>query len=181
MDEIERLRRSGRIVPLGDSTQYWVLREMTHSVPFVTPDTHAMLTELGRRFHERLDSLNLPRFRMKITSALRTNELQASLRRTNPNASRTASAHEYGTTVDVSYERFAVPVPTDSASSPWLPLRLQMQDSVAKERTVELRAALGRAILEMKREGALAVMMENNQTVYHMTIAKRFPNAAAAR
>ena len=107
--EIERLAREGRLVALGDSTAYWVLREMDHSDPYVTPDAKAMLTELGRRFHARLDGLGLPRYRMKVTSAIRTDDSQAELRRTNANASRVVSAHEFGTTIDVSHERFAVP------------------------------------------------------------------------
>ena len=59
--EIEQLLRQGRLVALGDSTAYWVLRDMDHSVPYVTPDTRAMLVHLGRRFHARLDSIGLPR------------------------------------------------------------------------------------------------------------------------
>lgn len=165
--EIERLRRAGRLVPLGDSTGHWVLREMQHSVPFVTPDTHRMLTQLGDRFHARLDSLGLPRFRMKITSVLRTDETQAELRRINPNASRIVSAHEFGTTVDVSHERFAVPDSTSGAES-------EMLEELGKEHSRALQAELGRAILEFKERGALRVMMEDRQPVYHMTVAQRF-------
>jgi hypothetical protein len=38
-----------------------------------------------------------------------------------------------------------------------------------------LQAELGRAIAEMRNEGALHVMMENQQPVYHMTVARHFP------
>lgn len=179
--EIERLRRAGRLVPLGDSTPYWVLREMDHSVPYVTPDTRAMLEEVGRRFHARLDSLGLPRYRMKITSALRTDEDQARLRRINPNASRVESAHEFGTTVDVSYERFGVPAPPAGPLSRARALEEEMLEELGKERVIELRALLGRAIAEMRDESSLLVMMENGQTVYHMTVARRFPASVASR
>ena len=43
-------------------------------IPLVTPDARGMLMELGRRFQARLDRLGLPRYRMKVTSALRTDE-----------------------------------------------------------------------------------------------------------
>jgi len=180
--DMEALRRQGRLVPLGDSTSYWVLREMEHSVPLVTPDTRAMLEELGRRFHARLDRLGLPRYRMKVTSALRTDETQSDLRRTNSYASRTVSAHEFGTTVDVSHERFAVPTrprPGPVPGAPELPaVEAEMLEEAGKEHAKALQAELGRAIAEMRDEGLLRVMMENMQPVYHMTVARRFPAAS---
>ena len=166
---IDALAREGRLVALGDSTAYWVLRDMDHSVPFVTPDTRAMLAELGRRFHARLDGLGLPRYRMKVTSALRTDETQEDLRKSNSYASRTTSAHEFGTTVDVSHERFAVPAARAEGET-------EMLEEVGKEHAKVLQAELGRAIAEMRDEHALHVMMENMQPVYHMTVARRFVN-----
>lgn len=177
---IERLVREGRLVPLGDSTEYWVLRKMTHSVPYVTPDARALLVEVGRRFHARLDSAGLPRFRMKVTSALRTDETQAELRKSNPNASQTVSAHEFGTTMDVSYERFAVPAaPRDTAraAAPPVPWEMEaaMLEQTAKGNGRAIQALLGRSIAELRAQGALLVMMENGQTVFHFTVARRFP------
>jgi len=172
---IDALARAGRLVPLGDSTAYWVLRDMDHSVPFVTPDARAMLVELGRRFHARLDRLGLPRYRMKVTSALRTDETQADLRKTNSYASRTVSAHEFGTTVDVSHERFAVPADPRPAGDAALEHEREMLEAVGKEHAKVLQAELGRAIAELRDQHALHVMMENMQPVYHMTVARRFP------
>jgi len=169
--EITRLVKQGRLVALGDSTPYWVLRRMEHSAPYVTPDARAMLVQLGRRFHERLDSLGLPRYRMKVTSALRTDETQAELRRINSNASQTVSAHEFGTTVDVSHERFAVPTGSGAAT--------EMLEEVGKENSRALQAELGRALADLRDAGALRVMMEDRQPVYHMTVARRAPAGAA--
>jgi len=174
----EALKRQGVLVELPDSTEYWVLRDMDHSVPVVTPDARGMLTELGRRFHARLDILGLPRYRMKVTSALRTDQTQADLRKINPYASQTVSAHEFGTTMDVSHERFAVPAGAARTGAP--ELEEEMLDSVGKEHAKVLQAELGRAIAQMRDEGALHVMMENLQPVYHMTVRRRFPAAAAA-
>ncbi len=175
---IQRLVRQGRLVPLGDSTEHWVLRKMTHSVPYVTPDARALLVEVGRRFHARCDSAGLPRFRMKVTSALRTDETQAELRRTNPNASQTVSSHEYGTTMDVSHERFAVPAPPDSATAPpaaW-EMEAEMLEEVVKVNGRPLQALLGRTLTEMRAQGMVMVMMEDAQPVYHFTVARRFPS-----
>lgn len=99
----------GALVPLDSSGPYWIVRELDHSEPLVTPATHALLEEIGRRFQARLEGEGLPPYRFEITSALRTAEAQADLRRTNPNAVAGRSAHEYGTTVDITYAAFAAP------------------------------------------------------------------------
>ncbi len=169
-----RLVREGRIVALGDSTAWWILRDMDHSVPYVTPDARTMLEQLGRRFHARLDRLGLPRYRMKVTSALRTDQTQAELRRINSYASQTVSAHEFGTTVDVSHERFAAPAGLAGGE-----MEAEVLDSIGKEHAKVLQAELGRALAELRDAGALHVMMENKQPVYHMTLARPFGTQSA--
>jgi hypothetical protein len=162
--EVQRRLASRRLVPLRDSTEFWVLRRMEHSVPYMTPEALAMLERLGARFHERLDSLGIPPYRMKVTSVLRTDETQAALRRINPNASRTVSAHEYGTTLDVSHTKFAAP-PGPEAEA-------ELLEDLGEANWRILQAELGRALLELRRDGLLMVMMENGQPVYHMTVAR---------
>lgn len=188
--EIRRLARAGTLVALGDSTEHWILRDMDHSSPYVTPDARVMLQELGRRFHARLDRLGLPRYRMKVTSAIRTGDAQEELRRINSYATWATSAHEFGTTVDVSHERFAVPahapVPVPGEGGRMLDAREardEMLDHVGQEHSRVLQAELGRAIAEMRDAGMLHVMMENRQPVYHMTLARpaTASPAAAAR
>lgn len=184
--EIDRMVRAGRLVPLGDSTEYWVLRGMDHSSPYVTPDTKAMLEELGRRFHARLDRAGLPRYRMKVTSAIRTEEAQVDLRRTNSYAATTTSAHQFGTTVDVSHERFAVPagpgggLPQPPLHGAW-EMEAEMLEEAGKEHAKALQAELGRALTELREAGAVHVMMENKQPVYHFTLARPFTRASASR
>lgn len=186
--EIDRMVRQGRLVPLGDSTQYWILRGMDHAAPYVTPDTKAMLEDLGRRFHARLDRAGLPRYRLKITSAIRTADAQVDLRKTNSYAATTTSAHQFGTTVDVSHERFAVPAAprpgSGAAVSPpagaWA-LEAEMLDEIGKEHARALQAELGRALTELRDAGAIHVMMENKQPVYHFTLARPFTRPDASR
>jgi hypothetical protein len=178
-----RLAREGRLVELPDSTDWWILRRMDHSAPYATPEAVAMLEALGRRFHARLDAAGLPRYRMRVTSALRTAEEQAALRRVNANAAWTASAHEFGTTVDVSHERFAVPAGSwEAAGSPRLPeAETEALETVGKEHSRVLQAELGRAIQALRGEGALHVMMEDAQPVYHMTVARALPPREGGR
>jgi hypothetical protein len=172
----------GRLVRLADSTEYWVVRELDFSVPYTTPGAEAMLAELGRRFHAALDTLGVPRYRMDVTSVLRTPAKQAALRRTNPNAAAGVSAHEFGTTLDVAYRSFIPPAGEAAGThpahaAPAAALRDSLLAETAHQRSAELQAVLGRVLLEMRREGKLMVMMERQQTVYHMTVARRFPGA----
>jgi hypothetical protein len=180
---VDALARSGRLVRLPDTTRHWVVRELDYSVPFVTPDTEAMLTELGTRFHARLDSLGVPRYRLDITSVLRTPETQAELRRRNSNASQTESSHEFGTTLDIAYRRFAAPAEAPFTDTPLPGYARAIADSLQVEtgrlRGAELQAVLGRVIEAMQREGKLMVVMERRQTVYHITVGRRYPQQRA--
>jgi hypothetical protein len=173
----DELVRAGRLVALEDSTAWWIVRRMENAAPYLTPDADAMLRELGRRFHARLDAAGLPPYRFRITSAIRTDADQAALRRTNSYASRIVSAHEFGTTVDVSHERFAVPAEPVLGSARIPGLEVELLEEVGVEHARVLQAELGRAIQELRGEGVLHVMMENQQPVYHMTVARRMAEA----
>ena len=162
-----------QLVRLADSTQYWTLHNLNFSVPYVTPSTEFMIAEIARRFQARLDSLHVPRYRLVITSALRTEDKQAALRRVNRNASKVESAHEFGTTIDIAYRRFAPPL---NAAPVDVDTVRDVTDSImvktASLRSAELQAVLGRVILEMREQGMLMVMMERQQTVYHTTVGR---------
>jgi hypothetical protein len=173
---VEELTRTGRLVELDDTTEYWVLRELDYSVPYVTPATKTLLNEIGKRFHERLDSLGIPRFRIEITSVLRTPENQSALRKRNANAARDVSAHEFGTTVDLAYRKWGAPALDSIAGLPITGELRVWSDSVmaatARERGAELQAVLGRVLKELRAEGRVLVRMERRQTVYHITTAR---------
>jgi hypothetical protein len=175
-EEIQRLVREGRLVALEDSTQFWVLRDLTYSVPYVTPDAKSMLLEVGRRFHERMDSLGLPRFRMEVTSVLRTPETQDELKRRNSNAARDVSAHEFAPPAasDLPAELPAAPGPSAQIRAE----EAALLEEVGKQNAAALQAELGRVLAEMRDERKLRVMMERRQAVYHMTVAQRMPAAA---
>jgi hypothetical protein len=178
---IARHEQEGRLVRLDDN-EYWSVRDLDHSVPLATPDAVALLEEIGRRFHARVERLGLPPIRMEVTSVLRTAESQADLRRTNPNAAQ-ESTHLYGTTIDVAYSSFRAPLrPTvDLALGEhgWLEPHLRRIEAAAVESAAarmsrELQAELGHVLREMQGEGAVMVTMEVRQPVYHFTVARRF-------
>lgn len=179
---VAALVRSGDLVQLPDSTRWWVLRELDQSLPYVTADTRAGLEEIGRRFHARLHERGLPPFRLDVTSVLRTSQHQAALRRRNPNASRTTSSHQFGTTFDVAYLSFAAPRSLDHASlSPASgrqlprPLRRDLTtrlDTIATRHAPHLEGELGAVLQELQREGAVLTLRERSQPVFHITVAQ---------
>jgi hypothetical protein len=175
---LQQLISSGQVVQLPQATSLWVLRDLNFSVPYLVPSAEAMLEEVCHRFHARLDSLGLPRFRLEVTSALRTADSQAALRRRNRNAAPDESAHEYGTTFDIAYRKFAPPMDDGTGGEPLAlgPLARMVSDSMwmltARQRGVELQAVLGRVLQEMRREGKLLTRMERSQPVYHTTVAR---------
>lgn len=171
----ESLLKSGRLVELGADTRLWKLYNLNYSVPYVTPSTESLLADIGERFHARLDSVDVPRYRLVITSVLRTADKQAALRKANANASKIVSAHEFGTTVDIAYRRFAAP--RDSGvvlSGPSAEVSDSILTKAANVRSAELQAVLGRVLSDLEREGKVMVMMERQQTVYHITVAKAY-------
>lgn len=172
----DALLKAGRLVKLEDSTKLWTLHNLNYSVPYVTPSTESLIAEIGERFQLKLDSMNVPRFRLVITSVLRTADKQALLRKHNWNASKIVSAHEFGTTVDLAYRRFAAPHDSASAAFGLNEMGDSLMVKTANRRSSELQAVLGRVLANMEKEGKVMVMMERNQTVYHITLAQAYPH-----
>jgi hypothetical protein len=189
-ERLEELAAEGRLARIEASTPLWVVRELDHSSPYLTPDAAAALTEIGRRFHARLRAASLPAFRLELSSALRDAASQADLRRTNPNAAAGTSTHQYGVAFDLAYNAFAEPgepiIETSAAEAPWLEEHLERLAGdaarvVGARRAAELQAILGQVLLEMQREGKIMVTLERLQPVFHVTVARRMLNASPRR
>jgi hypothetical protein len=172
----------GALVPLPDSTRWWVVRDLNHSMPYVTPGTQAALEEVGRRFHARLDEHGLPPFRLDITSVLRTTQQHSALQRRNPNAAANTSSHEFGTTLDIAYLNFAAP---ESLDHPSLglepdrqvsePLRAELTtrlDSLGTQYAPHLEGELGAVLQQLQSDGMVLTLRERGQPVYHITVAR---------
>ena len=178
----DRLLTEGRLVRLDDSA-FWTVRELDHSTALVTPDALALLTEIGERFQARLGDLGVPPLRFEITSVLRTADDQARLRRTNRNATRGVTTHQFGTTVDIAYSSFRAPqtpaLDLDAGEAPELEPYLRQIEALAAETGAarmsrELQAELGRVLKAMQDEGKVMVTLEVRQPVFHITVAQRY-------
>lgn len=176
----DSLVAAGRLVVLEDSTTYRIVREGT-SPAYVVPAMAVLLDTLGARFQRSLGERGLPAYRIEVTSALRTSEHQARLRRTNANAAAGVSSHEFGTTVDLSYAAFAPPAETPLVGPPDLPSGFRaglgrMTDlaleSVSARKSRELGKIFSRVLAEAQDEGLALVIYERQQTVWHVTVAR---------
>ncbi len=175
---VDSLSASGRLIRVADSTRHWIVRRGA-SPAFVVPQLVSLLEVVGTRFHDRLVELQLPLYRFEVTSALRPTDRQRDLRRTNSNAAR-HSAHEYGTTVDLSYAAFAPPLEWPNEILEGLPEAFAPQlervvdlalESVSARKSRELGAIFSQVLAEVQSEGLALVLYERQQTVYHVTVA----------
>jgi hypothetical protein len=179
-DALDSLVAAGRLTELEDSTRYWIVRPGS-SPAHVVPELRAVLEVVGARFQGRLAEMGVPPYRMEITSAFRTAERQAHLRRSNANAAAGVSSHEYGTTVDLSYAAFAPPaeVPAEIIDGVAEDLRPHIRriadlafESVSARKSRELGRIFGHVLSEAQDEGIALVIYERQQTVFHLTVGR---------
>ena len=176
----DSLLAAGRLVELDDSTAHWIVRRGA-SPAYVVPDLRTLLGVVGERFQERLVALELPPYRIEITSSLRTSDRQAELREGNANAAAGVSSHEFGVTVDVSYAAFAPPAerPEEILTDVPSELRPHLErfvdlafESVSARKSRELGAILSNVLEDAQAEGIALVIYERQQTIYHLTVGR---------
>lgn len=143
-----RLRRP--VVKVRSCGDYFV-DTLTHSLPFLVPEAETLLRDIGRQFRDSLAARGGGDYRIKVTSLLRTPMTIARLRRRNRNAVD-SSAHQYGTTFDISYMKFIC----DSKKVP----RTQS----------DLKGLLTEILADMRDSGRCYVKYERKQSCFHITV-----------
>ncbi len=137
------------LVEIKSCREYYVDR-LTHSYPYLVPQAADLLKEIGRRFNDTLQARGGGDYRIKVTSVMRTPATVSRLRRINRNAT-SESAHQYGTTFDISYSRFIC-------------------DSITVNRSFEdLKNLLGEILYDLREEGRCYVVFERKQSCFHVT------------
>ncbi len=154
LEGVNELMKEGQLERLENS-RYYVVDHLTHSHPYLTPETIELIDLIGERFHDKLKENNLEKFHFKITSVLRTKESQKRLSRSNINAS-SDSSHLYGTTFDISWKNLI--------KKGWF----GKQTIIAHGPAIRL---LSQTIGELKKEGKLVVVTEYKEACFHITIA----------
>lgn len=139
------------VVKITDSKTY-VLDSLTHSVPFLVPEARTLLNDIGEAFNDTLARRGLPQLQLKVTSLLRTRSSVKSLRRVNRNATE-RSTHQYGTTFDISYNKFI-----NGNGTPVYDPRY--------------RLALAEAIYDLRAKGRCMVKYEVKSPCFHITVIR---------
>ncbi|MCM1450959.1 MAG: DUF5715 family protein [Clostridium sp.] len=132
------------------SCREYYVDSLTHSYPYLVPEAAELLKEIGRRFNDTLEARGGGNYRIKVTSVTRSRLSVGKLRRVNRNATE-ASAHQYGTTFDISYLKFA-------------------HDGGGVNRTQEdLKNLLAEVLNDLRNEGRCYVKHERKQSCFHIT------------
>jgi len=133
------------------TNKYYVVDELTHSLPYLVPTAANRLDSIGKEFNTILTENNLPHYRFRVTSVLRSQEDIRRLKRCNSNCVSN-SPHNYGTTFDIGYCHF------DKVT--------QTVDSMADD---NLKLVLAQALLNQQRAGHIYVKYEYKQGCFHIT------------
>lgn len=146
--DIMKLKRPILKIESGDNYQ---LDNLTHSYPYLVPEAAELLDTIGARFNHKLETRGGGRYKIKVTSLLRTRESVNRLRHGNVNSTEN-SAHLYGTTFDISYVGFH-----------------EGRFNTRKHTDGELKNLLAEVLLELREEGKCLVKFERKQGCFHIT------------
>lgn len=153
---IEPIDRDKDILDLNRDIEHVVSCEdffidrLSHSLPYLVPEAHRLLHDIGRSFRDSLQARGGGDYRIKVTSILRTSSSVKRLRRHNRNAVG-GSAHLYGTTFDISYSNFA-------CGSDTLP-----------RTTEDLKHLLSEILINLRDSSRCYIKHERKQACFHIT------------
>lgn len=152
----EAEQRKKELLYVGLNPYYQIDPSMNRSIPYLVPKASHLLQHIGRRFLDSLAVKGIPLHKMIVTSVLRTEEDVYHLRRINGNASE-QSCHRFGTTFDISYNRYHTVSPLDEAAR-----RAVRSDS--------LKFILSEVLRDVRAEGLCYVKYEVKQGCFHITV-----------
>ncbi len=151
----EEAKHASRKMEEIESNKYYEVEDLTHSIPFLIPEAADLLEEIGRNFQDSLEQLNAPIYRIKVTSVTRTVADVTNLRKRNRNSSAN-SAHQYGTTFDVSWVRYTKVDESDTLS-------------IDKDR---LKMVLAMVLRDLRKHERCYIKHERKQGCFHITARK---------
>ena len=144
-DEVRNVQGLERV----RSCRFYKVNEMKHGLPYLTPSAKEELRSLSRDFQAGCRSKAITPARLIVTSMLRTEEDVQGLREENQNAVED-SAHQYGTTFDISWAHF--------------------QSYNKKVDGQEYLSILSDVLRKHRKEGRVFVRYEVRQECFHITV-----------
>ena len=155
-EDLHQLIVQHRLVNICHSP-YYAVDDLTHSMPYLVPKAQHLLNTICLNFIDSLQMKGLPLHLPMVTSVLRTAEDVSRLQRGNGNAT-TNSCHCYGTTVDITYNRF---VPLVGYYNPDIPL-LRWNE--------KMKQVLAEVLNDLRQQGLCYVKYERKQACFHLTV-----------
>lgn len=148
-EEAEKYKKKLKEVKSNDHIQ---LMELKHSLPFLVPKAHKLLVKIGENFGDSLKSLHAPAYKLRVTSVLRTSEDISKLKKRNINSTQN-SAHLYGTTFDIAWNRYT---------------KVNEKDTVSLQ-PEQLKMVLASVLRDLKKADACYIKHEKKQGCFHIT------------
>ncbi len=147
--------RKKELVYIGVSPYFYVDR-LPRSIPYLVPRAAVLLNDIGRTYFDSLQIKGIPLHKIIVTSVLRTREDIRKLRNHNGNATEN-SCHLYGTTFDISYNRYK------TVSDPDLPKNRSVRND-------SLKWVLSEVLRDMRNDGRCYIKYEVKQGCFHVTV-----------
>lgn len=151
----EDAKRATRKMTEITTNAYYEVEDLTHSIPFLVPEAAQLLEDIGRNFQDSLYNLNASIYRIKVTSVTRTVDDVSRLRKRNINSSEN-SAHQYGTTFDVSWVRYG---------------KMNEKDTLTIDKD-RLKMVLATVLRDLQRAERCYIKHERKQGCFHITARK---------
>lgn len=153
-DHTDATRRRQELVYIGSNPYYYV-RKLGSSIPYLVPRAAVLLQDIGRTFYDSLQVKGVPLHQIMVTSVLRSKADVAKLRSHNGNATEN-SCHLYGTTFDISYNKYRTVEPPGEK-------RRQVRDDT-------LKYVLSEVLRDMRNQGRCYIKYEVHQGCFHVTV-----------
>ncbi|WP_420872713.1 DUF5715 family protein [Parabacteroides bouchesdurhonensis] len=135
------------------SNKYYEVEELKHSIPYLIPQAASLLKDIGKNFQDSLSNLNASIYKIKVTSVTRTVDDVKKLKKRNVNSS-VNSAHQYGTTFDVSWVRYT---------------KVDEKDTLNIDND-RLKMVLASVLRDLHREKRCYIKHERKQGCFHITV-----------
>lgn len=148
-------RRKSELVYVG-ANPYYSIDDLRSSVPYLVPRAATLLNDIGRAYFDSLFVKGIPLHKIVITSVLRTKDDVALLQRRNGNATEN-SCHLYGTTIDISQNRYITVSDPRKA-----PMRSVQNDT--------LKWVLSEVLRDFREQGRCYIKYEVKQGCFHVTV-----------
>ncbi|WP_455628293.1 DUF5715 family protein [Parabacteroides chinchillae] len=136
-----------------ETNDYYEVEELKHSIPYLIPQAADLLEDIGKNFQDSLYNLNAPKYKILVTSVTRTVDDVKRLKRRNFNSS-VNSAHQYGTTFDVSWARYT---------------KIDEKDTLNIDKD-RLKMVLASVLRDLHRQNRCFIKHERKQGCFHITV-----------